>query len=129
MSDVYEFARSRAAALIEKWSSGTITLTRSALADPEPSTPWTPGAPTTTTYALRGRVDGVIADYVDDTTIVGTDRMAIVSPKAVLDGAVVDIEPRMSDVLEIDGKAVVIKMIKAVPASGAAALFHIVIAS
>jgi len=130
MSDAYDFARGRVAATLNKWSVGTVTLTRSTPGTPDPSTPWIPGTPTTATYTLDARVDGVIAEYVNDTTILATDEMVIASPKARdVDGNVVDLEPRQSDTLQVDGSTRVIKQIKAVPASGQAAVFHIIVAS
>lgn len=130
MSDAYAFARDRVAATIAKWTTGTVTLTRSMPGTPDPSTPWIPAAPTLTVYTLDARVDGVIAEYVNDTTIVATDQMVIASPKARdAGGNVVDIEPRQSDTLVVDGSARVIKQIKALPAAGPAAMFHIIIGS
>lgn len=115
---------------IKQYGGGAVTLTRTTRAAPDASTPQTPGAVTATdVYTLDARVDGVAAEFIDGTTIVATDRMAIVSPKATLGGAVVDIVPRMSDVLTVDGAAKVIKKIEAVPASGPAARFHVFIAS
>lgn len=129
MVDLYASKRRRVARLIERWSTGVVTLTRSVNAEPAPETPWLPGAATTTVYTLNARVDGVIADYVNGTTILATDRMVIASPKASLGDEVVDIEPRASDTLAIDGEEVTIKEVKAIPAAGPAAMFHIVIAS
>lgn len=130
MSDAYAYARERVAATLSRMNAGIVTLTRSTPGTPDPATPWIPGTPTTTTYTLDARVDGVIAEYVNDTTIVATDQMVIASPKARdAGGDVVDIEPRQSDTLAVDGSVRVIKQIKAVPASGPAAMFHIVIAS
>lgn len=130
MSDAYAFARDRVAAIIEQWNSGTITLTRSTPGVDDPAAPWIVPPPTLTVYTLNARVDGVIAEYVNDTTIAATDQMVIASPKARdAGGNVVDIEPLQSDTLTVDGSARVIKQIKAVPASGPPALFHIIIAS
>ncbi len=129
MSDAYAFARGRVAAAVNRWNTGTITLTRTTRADPAPETPHIPGAATTSTYTLSARADGVAGVYADGTTILATDRMVIVSPKAALNGATVDIVPRQSDVLAIDGKVHAIKKIDAVPAAGTAARFHIFIAS
>lgn len=129
MTDPYAAKRARVAAKIKRWNTGTITLTRTTPGTPNPSTPWIPGTPTTTAYTLDARADGVLAEYVNETTILATDRMVIASPKALLDGVVVDIEPQMTDTLSIDGDAVVVKQIRAIPAAGPAAMFHIVIAS
>lgn len=130
MSDPYAFARGRVAATIAKWTTGTVTLTRSTPGAVDPTEPWVVPTPTQDVYTLDARVDGVIAEYVNDTTIVATDEMVIASPKARdAGGNVVDIEPRQSDVLQVDGAARVIKQIKAIPAAGLTAMFHIIIAS
>jgi len=114
---------------IGRYGAGTITLTRTTTGTPDPATPWIPGAPTTAVYTLAARVDGVIADHVDGTTILATDLMVIASPKATLAGAPVDLVPRISDTLTIDGATKVIKKIGQVPAAGAAVRFHIFVAS
>lgn len=117
---------------IERYGAGTgaVTLTRSTPSTPDPSTPQTPGAPSLDIFTLSARVDGVAAEFINGTTIVATDRMVIASPKATdSTGAVVDIVPRISDVVTIDGAVKVIKKIEAVPAAGPAARFHIFIAS
>jgi hypothetical protein len=138
MADRYSYARSRVAAKLAEFDIGTVTLTRvTPGALPDADKPWEPGTPTLDVYELDARADGVSAQYVDDTLIVATDLMVIVSPKAVhtltdgeaADGAVVDIVPVMSDTLTIDGAEKAIKKIEAVPASGDAAVFHIFVAS
>lgn len=127
--DRYASKRRRVARIIAKWSTGTVTLTRTTPGTPDPSTPWIPGAATTAVYTLAARVDGVVADQVDGTTILATDLMVMASPKATLAGASVDLVPRISDTLAIDGATKVIKKIEQVPAAGAAVRFHIFIAS
>lgn len=114
---------------INRYGTGTVTLTRSTPGTPDPSTPWIPGAPTTAVYTLAARVDGVVADQVDGTTILATDLMVIASPKATLAGASVDIVPQISDTLSIDGVTKVIKKIEQVPAAGAAVRYHLFVAS
>jgi len=114
---------------IGRYGSGTVTLTRTTTGTPDPATPWIPGTPTTAVYTLSARVDGVVAEHVDGTTILDTDLMVIASPRATLEGAPVDLVPGLSDTLTIDGAAKAIKKIDAVPAAGAAARFHIFVAS
>lgn len=129
MADVYAPKRRRVARMIKRWNTGEVTLTRTTPGTPNPATPWILGTPTTVVYTLYTRVDGVSSDYVDDTTVLATDLMLIVSPKALLDGEVVDIVPEQTDTLTIDGDVKIIKKIEAVPASGAAARFHLFVAS
>lgn len=116
----------------------TITLTRTTNAAPDAATPWIPGEPTTDVYSFRGRVTGATAQYIDGTEIVASDLMVISGTKAThtltdgapADGAVVDLDPEMGDVLQIDGADKVIK--KIVPATdrdGAAAVFRIFVAA
>jgi hypothetical protein len=114
---------------IGRYGSGTVTLTRTTTGTPDPATPWIPGTPTTAVYTLSARVDGVVAEHVDGTTILATDLMVIASPRATLEGEPVDLVPGLSDTLTIDGAAKAIKKIDAVPAAGAAARFHIFVAS
>lgn len=112
MADRYDFYRARVAAKLKEWNTGVVTLTRNA-----------------GTYLLDARVDGVLAQYVNDTTIRATDKMIIASPQATLSGVGAVIEPRMTDVFMIDGRRAVVKEIKGVPAAGQAAMFHIIIGS
>lgn len=128
--DAYEQMRDDVAAVLETWNTGTITLTRETRAEPDAETPWQPGAVTSTdVYTLAARADGTAGEYADGITVLATDRMVIASPRATLNGAVVDIVPQITDTLEIDGEVRVIKKIEAVPAAGPAARFHIFIAS
>ena len=131
MADRYDYVRNRTVAKIAEWKTGTVTLTRSTPgALPDADKPWEPGTPTLTVYTLDARIDGVVADYVDNTTILATDLMVIASPKATNEaGAVVDIVPVITDTLTVDGAVQVIKRIDAVPAAGQAARFNIFIGS
>lgn len=112
MVDRYSFARSRVTAKLKEFNSGVVTLTRGS-----------------DVYTLYARVDGVIADYINGTTILATDRMIIAATVASLDGVDVAIEPRKTDGYSIDGKRAVAKEIKAAPASADAAVYHIVVGS
>jgi hypothetical protein len=112
MVDRYAYYRGRVAAKLKEFNTGTVTLTRGS-----------------DVYTLDARVDGVISQYLTDTTIRGTDRMVIASPLAMLNGAAAAIVPRQEDVIRIDGKRHTTVKIEAVPAAGDAAMFHIVIRS
>ena len=112
MVDRYDYYRGRVRAKLKEWNTGVITLTRGS-----------------DVYTLDARVDGVISQYLTDTTIRGTDRMVIASPQALLDGAAATIVPRQSDIIKIDGKQHTTVQVKAIPAAGAAAMFHIIIRS
>lgn len=110
--DRYDYYRGRVRAKLKQWNTGVVTLTRGA-----------------DVYTLDARVDGVISQYLTDTTIRGTDRMVIASPQATLNGAAIAIVPRQSDIIKIDGKQHTTVQVKAIPAAGAAAMFHIIIRS
>lgn len=128
--DRYAAKRRRVARIINKWKTGTVTLTRRTPGASDPTTPWIPGEPTTVVYDLDARLDGVTAAMIDGTTITATDLVAIASPKArTADGTVVDIVPTEKDVLTIGGAEKIIKRVVAYPAAGPAALFHIFVAS
>lgn len=130
MSDAYEFYRRRNRVKLRKWKQGVVTLTRTASASPDPSTPWIPGAPTETVYTLDAVVTGVAADKVDETLILATDLQVVASPRARLsDGTQVDVVPQASDIITIDGEAKVIKRVDPHPAAGDAARFDIFVAS
>lgn len=128
--DRYAGKRRRVARIINKWNTGTVTLTRRTPGASDPTTPWIPGEPTTVVYDLDARLDGVTAAMIDGTTITATDLVAIASPKArAAGGGVIDIVPNERDVLTIDGAEKTIKRVVAYPAAGPAAMFHIFIAS
>lgn len=107
----------------------TVTLTRTTRAAPADQTPWIPGAATTTTYTFGAFVKGVSAKHVDGTTVLATDRLVIAPPQATLDGVVVDLEPVMTDILQIGGRDAVIKKIEAKKDGGAVAKYNIFVAS
>jgi non-ribosomal peptide synthetase component F len=117
------------AARMIKARGATITLTRTTNAPPDPETPWIPGEPTAAVYTLDAFVRGAAAEFIDGATVVASDLMVVASPKAVLNGAAVDIVPEMSDVLQIGGTDKAIKKIMPAPAAGPAALFRIFVAS
>lgn len=112
MSDAYDYARERTATILREWNAGIISLKR---ADQ--------------IYSLDARADGAVEGTVEGSMILATDLKVIVSPKALLDGAEVDIVPLVTDYLVIDGEDKVIKRVDAVPASGPAARFHVYVAS
>lgn len=129
MADAYSPMRRRVARLLRRWSTGAITLTRSTPGTPDPAEPWIPGVPTLTVYLLDARVDGISEAMATEVTVEGANEVVIASPKARLDGVVVDIVPTSTDVLMVDGRRRVIKKIETVPAAGPPARFHIYIAS
>ncbi len=138
MVDRYAPKRARVARMLKRWNTGSVTLTRAALGTIDETKPWiVPAADAVDVYALAARVDGVGAEDINGTTILATDLVVIASPKAThtltdgepADGAIVDIEPKMTDTLQIDGATKTIKHIDPTPAAGSAAVFRIFVAS
>lgn len=109
----------------------SVTLIRTNRAAPAGDTPWQPGAPTTETYTLDAVVKGVAAKYIDGKTIIASDRLLIASPKAkrVSDGVVVDLEPRMTDKLQIGGKETTVKRVDKPSDGGVVAKYRIFVAA
>lgn len=130
MTNTLDRVGERFARMLGNLGRGTITLTREIRAQSDPETPWRPGAVTSTAvYTLDARADGTAGEYADGTTVLATDRMVIASPRATLNGTVVDLVPFITDTLSIDGEAKVIKKIDAIPAAGSAVRYHIFIKS
>lgn len=121
--------RSAAIRLLRGQRQGTVTLSRITRAADQ--TPWQPGDVTATAvYTLDAVARGVTAGQVDGTLILASDLMIIASPKArMANGAIVELEPRTSDTLTVDGAAKVIKKVQQVPAAGPAASYRIFVAS
>ncbi len=130
MVDYYAPKRARVAAIIKRWNTGVVTLTRVTHGVRDPLRPWQPAAATSTAiYTLDSRVDETVGQFGAENTVVGSDMKLIVSPKATLAGVEVDIVPLMSDTLTIDGAVKRMKQIDKVPAAGLAARFHIFVES
>ncbi len=137
MSDPYAPKRRRVTIKARQWKTGVVTLKRTVREDSDSETPWIPGdVSTEQTYVLDAVVKGVASDYVDGATVLASDLMVVMSPKAVSyeeypedEISVSDIEPVMSDKLLIDGRQKTIKRIQPVPAAGTPAMYHIFIAS
>lgn len=109
-----------AAGILAEFKQGVIQLTRNVEADPEPETPYEPGALTETVFTLDATAKGVSAKYVDGTLILASDLMVVSSVMAMngTSQATEAIEPSLTDILTIDGTPHRIKRIDATPASG-----------
>lgn len=129
------FVADQVAGVLAAQKTGTVTLARTTQGTPNPSTPWVPGAATTAVYTLDAVVRGTSVQrgggetFGQDATIVTSELMVIVSPRATLNGATVELVPQMTDTLTIDGKVRAIKRILPAPAGGSPALFRIFVAS
>jgi hypothetical protein len=114
----------------------TITLIRTIRA--AGTVPWERGAVTTTyVYEFKAKITGAAAQYVDGSVVLASDLMVIAGAKArhtltdgePADGAVVDLAPRMTDVLQIDGTDKVIKKIVVAHEGDAVALHRLFVTS
>ncbi len=110
MAGIYTRMQGTASRLLGKFAQGTIVLTKTVTADPEPETPWIPGEASTTSYALKAVAKGVSREFVDGTTILASD----LEVTAADFGA----EPAPGDELTIDGEPVVILKQMRVPPAG-----------
>lgn len=111
MSDsFYEEMRGVATELLGEFLQGVVQLVRVTPGAPDPATPWEPGAPTETTYALEATVSRVAEKYVDGTLIVATDNQVMF--------AVPQVVPTLADKLLIDGTVQVMKDLRPIPGAG-----------
>lgn len=117
----FDYSRMQATAsrLLDRFSQGTVTLTRTVPGTPNPETPWIPAAPTTTTYTLGATVAAVGDEFVDGSTILATDRMVT--------AAVFGAEPKPGDTLSIDGKAVTMVKQMRIPAAGTVVAWRFIV--
>ena len=120
MADIYTRMQGTADRLLAKYAQGTVTLSRTTTADPDPETPWIPGAETTVVYTLSATVKGVSQKFVDGTLILATDLEVTAAVTATDEnGAEVSLDPDMTtDTLSIDGQAVTIIRDLSIPAAG-----------
>lgn len=98
---------------------GIITLTKTITAPG--ADPWTPGAATETSYTLKAAAKGVSKEFINGTTILGTD----IEITAAGFGA----EPDPADALAIDGKPVTVVKTWRVPAAGTLVAWKFIVRS
>lgn len=87
--------------------------------------PWDPAAPTSQSFPVVGVVQAVDRRYVDGTTVLATDRMAILPA----DSLPVSIIPEMSDRLTVDGEPTTIKKILRIPEAGVTIVYRLILGS
>lgn len=100
---------------------GEVSLKRTVTADPDPATPWEPGAETFTTYPLKAAVRRVSAKYVDGTLILATDNQVTFAVPVVV--------PLMTGTLVIDGRESAMKDLRPLPGAGTVAAYIAFIAA
>ena len=114
----------------------TITLTRTTRA--AGAVPWERGAVIANhVYEFPAKILGAAAQYVDGSVVTASDLLVIAGAKArhiltdgeSADGAVVDLAPQMTDLLQIDGTDKVIKKIVVAHEGSAVAMYRLFVAS
>jgi len=109
--------------IIDEFQQGVLVLERRTLvAGPEP---WDPTTPSTQLFPVVGVVQSVDRRLVDGTTVIATDRMAIVPTNSLP----VDVQPEISDRLKIDGEPAVIKKVLRVPEAGITIVYRLILGS
>ncbi len=112
--------------IMPQFKQGVVVLNRLTFASPEVTTPWLPGAQTTTSYTLNATVQGVKKEHLAESVIQASDLLVTCAVRAAdANGAAVDIDPRLEDVLTINGIVHEIKMVKQVPPSGTPVVFFL----
>lgn len=117
--------------LLRQFRQGTVTLTRTVPGEPpDPTMPWVKGPPVTAVFDLDATVKGVSERHVGGTLIEARDLEIKAAAKARhrQSGQVVDIDPAMSDRIEIDGVAHAVKRVLPVPAAGTPIVYTILVA-
>jgi hypothetical protein len=96
--------------LLTRFNQGVMTLTKPGTTTPG-SNPWDPPVVTDPVeYALQATAKGVSKELIDGTLIVATD--------IEITAAVFGAEPELTDPVTIDGKAVTVIKVWAVPPAG-----------
>lgn len=108
MANFYERMQSTATRLLTKFQQGTILLRRSTVSSG--SSPWNPSISSFTDYTLRCVVEPVYTKYIDNTTVLSTDRMVLFD--------ILEVEPVLTDRIVIDGKTFEIKRLLRYPNAG-----------
>lgn len=124
MSDAfYRDMANTALGVINDFQQGVLALERrSSVAGAEP---WDPDVPTTQTLPVVGVVQSVDRRLVDGTSILATDRLAILPANALPANVV----PQISDRLIIDGEPTTIKKVLRVPEAGIVIVYRLILGS
>lgn len=124
MSDAfYKDMANTALGVINDFQQGVLALERrSSVAGPEP---WDPGTPTTQTFPVVGVVQAIDRRLVDGTTVLATDRLAILPANSLP----TDVIPQISDRLVVDGEPTTIKKVLRVPEAGIVIVYRLILGS
>jgi hypothetical protein len=124
MSDAfYTEMANTALGIITEYQQGVLVLERrTPVAGAQP---WEPDVPTIETFPVVGVVQGIDRRLVNGTSVLNTDRMAIIPATSLP----VNVQPLVSDRLIIDGIPTTIKQVIRVPEAGILIVFRLVIGS
>jgi hypothetical protein len=124
MSDAfYKDMANVAHGVINDFQQGVLALERRSLV--AGSEPWEPGTATVQTFPVTGVVQAIDRRLVDGTSILATDRLAIL-PANSLPANVI---PQISDRLIVDGEPTTIKKVIRVPEAGIVIVYRLVLGS
>ncbi|MDV3257745.1 MAG: hypothetical protein LOX97_08205 [Sphingomonas sp.] len=115
----YDDMQAVATDVLTEFAQGAVTLTRVTPGEVDPEEPWVVPEPETTSYALKAAVRGVSQELVDGSEVVASDLMVT--------AAVPEIVPAMTDLLEIDGRAMTLVRIDAIPAAGTVVAYRLIV--
>lgn len=113
MVGFYDEMQEVATELLTDLAQGVVQLKRITTADPDPATPWIPGAATATTYPLRAAVRRLHQRYEGGVLVVETGDLVTF--------AVPEVMPVLTDRLVIDGAERVITSLTPIPGAGTVA--------
>jgi hypothetical protein len=124
MSDAfYTDMANTALGVIKDFQQGLLTLERRSLV--AGAEPWDPGVPQVQSYSVIGVVQSIDRRLVDGTTVLATDRLAILPAHSLP----ANVAPLTSDVLVIDNEPTVIKKVLRVPEAGIVIVYRLVLGS
>ena len=135
MTDIYTEFQETADELLEEFKQGTVTLTRTIQGTPNPETPWIPAPSETRTYTVKATVGKVLYGYVNGTSILTTDGLAIartLMDLTAINGVAqspvtqVRITPLVSDSMTVDERGVTLITVKPQPGAGTPSVWHLI---
>lgn len=119
MADFYERMQATATRLLTKYKQGTVILRRSTITTG--SNPWSPIADTPVDHTLKCVVEPVHQKYIDNSTVLSTDRQVLFSS--------LEFEPENTDQIVIDGEVFEIKKLLRYPSAGIAIYYTAIISA
>jgi len=115
---IFDRFQTTAKRLLAQYNTGDVA--KVTITTVPPANEWELPTTSTTSVTVDAFVTGVAEEYVDGTQIVTTDRMAIVAG---------DVAVSVGDNVTIDGQAVSVQRVVAVPAAGTAAIKKLIVRS